>query len=959
MSTELEALFDGITSNDQEVLDSVYERLENQMNNPEFIFFLFQSLTDELLQNNPTIYMLVQIQIFNNIRSKWTNIFNEDIPVYWTQDIQENIALTLVEAVFSIPSSHRKHFIPPIKYIIEKNFPNVGNIMNKLNEMYSRNPTEIDDINTYLELARKYSKIVYDRIFTANKKGFFGETQEIHNVILLNVLNIIPSCVPLVFEQDIACYVTINSIKVIRYATVQIDELLVQEVFLQVLQQIFELLSVESTEDTIITIRVQIYKLITSLNSTFLAKNMKYASNERFQFAALYRAEIIPPIIEATNKMLPAPMSFRLRRWVMDAFYQFMYFEAYGENIFTPDFLINVLLRNARVDEEDVEEPEVNPTSYANIMLDMDLLDDNEYTARTFCAMIIKQAVMKLNLAEPLYPFFFSDSEDIFDFEAKMFLLIKYLKTMMHQERKRRKPLKKKQQNMLGPILPPIRDEDFHSIFEKLQESLPPFVQITLISVCILFFKYNDPKQGIQMSYQIILDCELPIIGYFGAKMFNSCLKHLKKNDEYENVKDELFSNPDLLKVIEKLFVVTKVFNDQASSMIAAIVNSNVDIINSTGVELIHILYELVYDHCVDDETDKNKQSAKNILEDIFNIIVELDDDAPILFQIMNESYGFINKIFEDIYEAFNAYEDIFDILALINQKITHTQQPQVDMLQILLQFWVKVPDVTLNSCRQVCQFIYPLITSEENALGGDQETMQNVTQFVEFLIFQASEEIKNNEIHKFFKYDEPSCSMGYSLFLASCIISVWGNVNTSFLENAISMITPHRFQYISSDNYFLTIMGSFYVLAAYFVVDPQIVGSALNPEMIVAIIEIIQPKYFTKYRDMIVGMIILLNFTKMGFNQAYLAAAKNFKYLIKYKASVEANDDDDDDSSEEGEEEDEEEEADDEIPSFIAQYPVPFDTFDAVQLFKEVSELGGLFSSLEENLQNEIRELI
>ena len=118
MTSDLEEIFSGITSGVQEEIDAATERLDNCMNNPQFIFFLFESLTEELFNNNQTIYTLAQIQIHNNLRTRWKSEFKEEEPIYWSPEIQENIAFTLLEASFSAPNQQRPHFIASVKYII-------------------------------------------------------------------------------------------------------------------------------------------------------------------------------------------------------------------------------------------------------------------------------------------------------------------------------------------------------------------------------------------------------------------------------------------------------------------------------------------------------------------------------------------------------------------------------------------------------------------------------------------------------------------------------------------------------------------------------------------------------------------------------------------------------------------------------------------------------------------------
>lgn len=105
-----------------------------------------------------------------------------------------------------------------------------------------------------------------------------------------------------------------------------------------------------------------------------------------------------------------------------------------------------------------------------------------------------------------------SESADVFEYEAKLFLYYKYVKELIQLEKENRARMKKKQRKRLQPIRPKFKDEDFQSILQQIENENPPFLEATILRICISIFKYIDPKQGVQMSQQNIIDSELSLI---------------------------------------------------------------------------------------------------------------------------------------------------------------------------------------------------------------------------------------------------------------------------------------------------------------------------------------------------------------------------------------------------------------------------------------------------------------
>lgn len=79
------------------------------------------------------------------------------------------------------------------------------------------------------------------------------------------------------------------------------------------------------------------------------------------------------------------------------------------------------------------------------------------------------------------------------------------------------------------------------------------------------------------------------------------------------------------------------------------------------------------------------------------------------------------------------------------------------------------------------------------------------------------------------------------------------------FLEFAKAALIPERLHCLSTGETFITIIGSLSIYAPYFVVDPQVAQRFLTDELVELITKIFKPKWFTNYRNFVIGMILIL----------------------------------------------------------------------------------------------------
>ena len=933
----INSIFSLLTSANPDDINKATQSILELQQNPQFIIFCFNSLSDQLLQTNPTLYTHLQITILNNIRQKWQAVFtpgNEYL--FWTPEQQQQIVELLLQNVFNIPNEHRSHFIIALQTIIQSYFKdecqalNVGiAIIHRLAEVFAPKSQSIIDVNTFLQVIAEWSRSSYKRTEFFKKSEFLLIVEQVDTELLKNVFNIIPFAFQNVSQSVDACVISVNSIKILRYSLYHLSDFLADPSFQNIFQQISQIILLNSADDSVLKVKIQIYKLIDILNSTFLPAKLRIKSDIRKMFAATYKQQIVPFIIENTIQLTNLPSNYELKIWTMDVFYQFLKYQAYDTSIFTPEFILNILLKYARIELQDTSEPIINPEQFLTQQFQTDLTEKAN-SPRTFCYLIMQTAILNLNIHEQLYPLFFSSPSDKYDFEARMFLFLSYIKAVMKLEKKSRKGISKKKARSLPPILPHVQPGDFQKIIDVLKSENDPSILITLIYLCAVVLKYTNPESGIELAEQIILTSNLPILKCAASKMFNNCESHL----------EELPEGLNPVPLIQNIIEAVGIFSDNnPSDMINKLCSHKTENLAAFGCNIIGILFDEAIGHF---DNDYNANCGDNILDNVYNIISAYDDNDPALVPILELCSTKIVDILGNCPE-FESSEKLYDILAILNQKLFSNYPIQLQTLTFLIKHWESNFDCLIYP-RQVCQIIYPLITGQNRLLSNYPEIAQAIVCLnISMLQKMHDENTESEDL------------IGYSLFLASCIVQVFGDVNDTFLQVAFTSFTPETINGLKNDPLQVVVfVQSLSIIAAYFVVSPQKVISGFNPELISIITQHITKRNFLTYRELVVALIILLNFTKMGFSPAYLRAAKLIPTLIKYRR-LEVKNENNEEEEEEEEENEEEENEDDECIMLLTPFKVPFDSYDIITLFKEVSDQTGLFQGLPPELQQKI----
>ncbi|OHT13563.1 hypothetical protein TRFO_03314 [Tritrichomonas foetus] len=948
MEFNLEQVFTALLRGTNDQIREANDIILRAMQNPQFIFLLLSNLTEQLMQTNPTLYTQLQLAVLTNIRDKWTAVFKPDEPIFWTSENQQSIIMAILNALFTIPIERRSHYIAAIDFIVQKCFsdlsviPEAMTILKHLIELYVPRSQSVFDSNTFLQVARVWFRARHKRSIYIEKKKLNGQIEPVDNELLNYVLNIIPMALGSFTQSRDACVILCNSIKIIKYSITYVSDFLANQTFQQLLTQILQIIPLPTSDenDDIIQVKIMIFKLIDFMDSSFLCKHMKVKTDIRISFANVYREQIVPSIIQLTIQMLNLNSNYELKLLTMNVFYQFLFYQVANTAIFTPDFIMNVLFKYARVEEDDVTQPLLNPDMYISQHMSNDLAE-KPTSPRTYCSLIIDVAVNKLHLHEQLYQFLISPASDIFDFEAKLFLFKQYIKSVMKLEKNERKKLTKKAQKRRPPITPHIRPEEFQVILNSLNDPKPPFAQVTIILFLSSVLKYINPQLGFQLAQQIILTSDEPIIRYCGAKLFNNC----SPDDD-----DEFPALENVTNLIHRVLEIIPIFkNHIPSDMISKICSTNTEHLTNFGCELITVLFDQAI---VISSTDQT--TCDTIFNNIFNIIAAYNDDDPMLVPMLDFCCSKTAALLVEN-PMFESTEKLYDLISLINQKLTHSYPSQITILNFFMQFWQNENDFILYA-KQVCQMIYPLITGQDRILTNAPELVQMIISLTTTILEKGRDpDLSDNY------------SMGYGLFLASCLVQVFGDINDVFLQAAMSVIAESmndvQNEGIKPDIF--NIIAAMHVTAAYFVVNPQKMISVLNPPILEFLTGLVRKRDFTTYRELVIGFINLLNFTKMGYQQAYLTTAKLLPTLVEYKRIADSGVDEVEEEEEEAEEDENDEnegdddDDDDEKDELITPFAVPFDTFDVITLFKEVSDQTGLFASLPPELQQKIMSIL
>jgi hypothetical protein len=306
---------------------------------------------------------------------------------------------------------------------------------------------------------------------------------------------------------------------------------------------------VASDRPAVIHMKARIAKLIADLTTWGLKDPDKLSgatdrtSGAAAAFAARYRAEVAPVMVQAVVRALELPQDFRLSGRLLDLLATFAYHRFGVEGFVTPDFITHVLIPSATLSAEEVDDASTNVDQYLGFCMDFDN-DDEVQTPRVGCVSVVRSLVTRVGIGHHLYPFFVQPAAGFADFEARLFLLIAYIKNSKSAVREARKKqlagLKKRQRRgvkkSFPPILPDVGQDVVQSVISTLQrgDSNPIFLQVAVLWLLASVLVHTGPAPGFGIAVSVLMAASEPIVILSAAKLFHACWPHPEDTPNFD-----------------------------------------------------------------------------------------------------------------------------------------------------------------------------------------------------------------------------------------------------------------------------------------------------------------------------------------------------------------------------------------------------------------------------------------
>lgn len=925
-------IFQELLVPDQRTIDRATSSILEASKHPEFILFLIESLQKGEVRQNNNLTTQIILQIVNLIRSNWIGRFNDIDPskVFWSQESQEHISLLLLDLMFNIKMDLRSHFFSAFRIIILKSFPKVLSFMEKLLEFYHKRSDCLEDVFSFLNLCYFWGKACSDRKENAYE-GYYKSPEDmifdldaVNTKLLECYSEIVSNVISLVETNESACMIVTIVSKIIRRSTYVLSSSLMTPLFNDIISQIINPLSINSSDEIILKMKYQIFKMIHDLNQNYLKKSSKYNDEIKLAYSTLYKTQIAPQILQITIQCLKMPTNFIVSSKILEIFYQFIFYSICKESLLTSDFVSNILLRYSRITSDDINQSEINPCYYLDTCLYFD--EGKAVSPRYSCSKIVR-VISRKKIAYDFYQMLLTRPLDVFDFEAKIFLLIYFMKA----QKSLLKEKKNKKRNSKLLMNYEIPEELITLIINELSEidKNPTFLNVTLIWFFADYLKKIEPITGFDIANQIMIYSNQPIIVFAASRLLVKCYRYFEGH-----------RNVNLQLTLQKLLENIPIFNSPITSKAIELIceNSTENIDDELIVTLFNIAIKMI---SLDEEMIEGVSSIFSL---IASLIRKIEDDSPILIQLAEFVIPVVFNIFSN-YPNNSVYTHLFDIISTFSIKFENAIPIQIQSLPNL--FSLLLSDISLlDATRELVWYLYPIVCAKNNPLSTVPELLQPLLQLSDNMYSNAIEE---NDFER----------EGYSLLLKSCFIQVFEDITESIFNQCIQTLHRQMEIYQNEDEVLdepIPFIGGLYVLAASLIINEQQTLQNLPKELVDFIISAISKTIISSYREMTISFIILLSFYKVGIQKAYIKAGKLYEKLYQLKEDEES-------FSEYQEEEEEEydnseEDCEGEIMKLIAPSHMPLDNINPFLLFIQVTKEYNSFDLLSSKYQEIIANI-
>ena len=962
------SIFLRVNEGNPELLNQLYEQLEELHKNPDFLFNLFQSLDSEAC-SNVTVMKQVLIQVRLTIKDG-LNI-NED---FWNEAQLQEIVGFLFSLYAKVPDNF-SHFIT---YSFDSL---AGKLMHQ--EWFSQ--AVIQAMETYQADIAKSVQILTIVTFWLKSISvtFTGYNEALDAVsfdVLQRLLGNLEQLLPLVSSnQQVAEFLGL----LVKSITLQFQfsYLTLQNGILdQVFEHFLPLLELENSNEDVCFLKSRILKLVKICLTKFMPKPIKTSIMESapwVEFAAHFKADLVAPIIEACKaQMVVTPQPFIISKFLSYILYQVLMYHI-DDSIISDD-LFQIMISFCVLSEEEIETATENPVAFMeqNMRFKLKNQASNPRLATSEALRIILQANSYEACLPNLIPNLEEDEQNII--EAKVYLIASMAKCLLEKQSDVYEAMKKKARREKVK-LPPFRHhmplpDDIIALCESIIEAdVPLYLLVSGVHLYSLIAEFANAEKGVETALTVMgseAASTAPILVVYGSKLFCKCIKKVEDASELD-------FGEILRPVID---AAQDIKTNSLNQMVKTIAKKCPEAMSSYAHDVSELLVAAIHDIGVMDPSEIGKEEADQAddsLDTLFNILDPNSQNIELLSGLYESVVDPLIEVLENSTTAISP-EKLFLIFGLFSVNLpSHPEECYASFMKVaeVLENEEEVFQTLVNfAMEQFVWYVYPLVAEKDSQFVHTEEFQAAVTSIAGRAIAYITEQRASEESE--FSHE----TVPHAIFLCAAITQQYGFI-PEYIEFATSELMHAIQLHNENPNLFeieaMLVVSVLYVCFSAATHNPEVLSTLLTEDFVGFMLENLTYKNLTTYAEMKVGILFLLMMAKSGVEPAFAVAVGNIpkmmelKELEASKAQEEHNEEeeqelelpenvqdvegaDDGDEQEAGQEE---EDLDDETISVIIHpYPLPFDSTNEQEALRQTIQEAPQFM---ESLPEEAKQIV
>ena len=785
-----------------------------------FIFFMLNGTQGDQCKSNPTLFKLVSAGCVQMIRQRWVSEAE-----FWTDEQHREITKLLLTAIFTTPPELRPFLVESFRTILVGSFPAIsGEVVGSLLEILSKQGGNTDDLVTILEIIGFWAEACENCVIPMEAIEQIENLNIAVTQILVGIGTTDHGCREFEVVRLIA--------QILRGLTKKLSGPFTCDGFQALLELCFRMLTVSDNNDTLCKCKADVLDWF-----IVLCREMVDLSNEneaRMKFAIAFRESIGPELLKVLVAAIPVEKDQNVLSYMLYGMYLLFFHKIGTFDFLTPEFITSVLIPYARLTQEDIDESSVNPLQFLYFNFSLDCSDD-VITTRTALASIMGVLVKDENLLDPLYDFLLAPTADRLDFEARLFLMTKYIRATLSKH---------------GPM---IEWDVVEAIGSKLKERevLTPWLMTSILVFLSATVPYMDPGMGCQWATECITHSTSEIVLCAASELLRSSI--VESDDRVRLPIDVII--PKLLQLAHFIR-----FPGLTTAVEAVIQISGPDI-----YPYVCDTMKGMFNLCFAALADSSSEDCSETLYSMFEIVNAIPDDTPVLIELSEFCLPMCIEMFER-YPDNTAFNDIFLLIAAFNSKIDNVTETMYHCLDRVLDI-INADETLMNSMQSISYVMCPIILSagfvEHQEIAA--KCFEITARFVRF-----TSELGDIDLH------------AYSILIAGTLILVGGQQGFVFLEPVCHAIVSLK------DNSGVVLFSScVYAIACALVAEnskPEEILASIPAAVIDFMIAHIGGGTLQTYKELKIGFIVLLLMAQCGRKDAYVAAVNCLEDLTRRK---------------------------------------------------------------------------